>query len=292
METALITGCSSGIGRVSATHFAQQGYRVFATVRDTGAAASLSSWAAENKLALQPIHMDVTSPDRIARAMDEVLAGAGSIDVLINNAGIAIPGAFEDMPWAALEKVMGANFYGPLHVTRAVLPHMRQRGSGKIIMVSSLSARVGLPGMSAYSASKAALELASESLRLEVDRFGISVSVIEPGAYNTAMPGKIIADMTMPPDSPYRELLRHLHAGSVAGLGQGDDPMRVADLLLEVARTRRPAFRYPAGAQAQQVINTVAQLDPMARDEFIRSVDGTEWWSEGKAMPSIGNGKA
>ena len=285
MESVLITGCSSGFGRVSATHFAQQGYRVFATVRDAGAAASLTGWAAENKLTLQPIHLDVTSRDSIAHAVDEVLAEAGSIDVLINNAGIAIPGAFEDMPWEGLEQVMRANFYGPLHVTRAVLPHMRRRGRGKIIMVSSLSALVGLPGMSAYSASKAALELASESLRLEVDRFGISVSVIEPGAFNTAMPGKIIADLATPPDSPYRELLKHLHAGSVDGLGRGDDPMRVAELLLEIARTPRPAFRYPAGAQARQVVGAQSQLDAFARDAFIRSVDATEWWSEGKAAP-------
>jgi NAD(P)-dependent dehydrogenase (short-subunit alcohol dehydrogenase family) len=152
-------------------------------------------------------------------------------------------------------------------------------------MVSSLSALVGLPGMSAYSASKAALELASESLRLEVDRFGISVSVIEPGAYNTAMPGKIIADLVMPEDSPYRELLRYLNAGAVAALEQGDDPLRVAELLLEVARAPQPAFRYPAGAQAQQVINTIAHLDAVGRDEFIRSVDDTRWWSEGKTAP-------
>ena len=286
MENVLITGCSSGFGRISATHFARQGCRVFATVRDPDAAATLSGWAAEHRFALQTVRMDVTSPASIAGAVAEVLAAAGHVDVLINNAGIAIPGAFEDMPWDALEKVMDANFYGPLRVTRALLPHMRRRGGGRIIMVSSLSALVGLPGMSAYSASKAALELASESLRLEVDRFGISVSVIEPGAYNTAMPGKIIADLAMPEDSPYSELLRYLNAGAVAALEQGDDPLRVAELLLEVARAPRPAFRYPAGAQAQQVINTIAHLDAVSRDEFIRSVDDTRWWSAGKAAPN------
>ena len=285
MENVLITGCSSGIGRVSALHFAHQGYRVFATIRNPGAAASLANWAAENGRALHPIPMDVTSPASIAGAVEEALAAAGSIDVLINNAGIAIPGAFEDMPSGALEKVMDANFYGPLRLTRAVLPHMRRRGSGRIIMMSSLSALVGLPGMSAYSASKAALELASESLRSEVDRFGIFVSVIEPGAINTAMPEKIIADLAMPPDSPYRELLMHLQAASVAGMGQGDDPQCVAELLLQVARTPRPAFRYPAGAQARQVIQTIGQLDAKGRDGFIRSVDGTEWWSQGKSAP-------
>lgn len=285
MENVLITGCSSGFGRAGAMYFAQQGWRVFATIRDTAAAASLAGWAADNNFPLHPVHMDVTSPAGVARAVDEVLAAAGAIDVLINNAGIAIPGMFEDMPWDALQKVMDANFYGPLRVTRAVLPHMRRRGSGRIIMVSSLSALVGLPGMSAYSASKAALELASESLRLEVDRFGIFVSVIEPGAYNTAMPGKISAETAAPAESPYRELLRHLHESSKAGAGQGDDPLGVAELLLQIARTPRPAFRYPAGAQARQVIDMIAGLDAAARDTFIRSVDGTGWWSEGKSAP-------
>jgi len=243
MQHVLITGCSSGFGRISAAHFARQGWRVFATVRDADAAAALAECAAEDKLALHPLRMDVTSPASIEAAVAEALAAAGHVDVLINNAGIAIPGAFEDMPWHALAKVMDANFYGPLRVTRALLPHMRRRGSGRIIMVSSLSALVGLPGMSAYSASKAALELASESLRLEVDRFGISVSVIEPGAYNTAMPGKIIADLAMPEDSPYRELLLYLNTGAAAALEQADDPLRVAELLLEVACAPRPAFR-------------------------------------------------
>ncbi len=281
MENVLITGCSTGIGRISATHFAQQGCRVFAAVRDAGAAASLVDWAVEFESPLHPVRMDVTDLAGIARAVDEVLAAAGCIDVLINNAGIAIPGAFEDMSWDAWGKVMDANFYGPLRVTRAVLPHMRRRGSGRIIMVSSLSALAGLPGMAAYSASKAALELASECLRLEVDRFGIFVSVIEPGAYNTALPGKIVADMAIPADSPYGELLKHLQGVSMAGLERADDPVRVAELLLEIVRTPRPAFRYPAGAQARQVINKLAQLDAAARDTFLRSVHGTAWWSDG-----------
>ncbi len=287
METVLITGCSSGIGRVSAMYFARQGCRVFATVRDPAAAASLTEWAGKNSLPLQPIHMDVANSVSIDQGIVEVLAAADQLDVLINNAGIAIPGAFEDMPWDALEQVMNANFFGALHVTRAVLPHMRKRGQGKIIMVSSLSALVGLPGMAAYSASKAALELAAESLRLEVDRFGISVSVIEPGAFNTAMPGKIAADLAELLPSPYHDLLQHLHTGSVAGMGRGDDPLRIAELLLEIIRTPRPEFRYAVGAQAQKVVASLKTLNATERDAFIRAVNATEWWSEGKTVPPV-----
>ncbi|MBI1733513.1 MAG: SDR family oxidoreductase [Gammaproteobacteria bacterium] len=288
MESVFITGCSSGIGRAGAMVFARNGYRVFATVRNSGDAESLANWAAGQHAALHPVIMDVTESDQVARGVQEALAVAGRLDALVNNAGIAVPGTFERLPLSEWERVMQVNFFGPVRVTRAVLPQMRKQGSGRIIMVSSLSALVGLPGMAPYSASKAALELASESLRLEVDRFGIFVSVVEPGVVATAMPVKISGDLAATGDPPYAELLRHLHAQSVAGTGRGEDPMRVAELLLEIARAPKPAFRYPAGRQAHEVLKAVAALDAPGRDAFIRSVDSTEWWSEGlsKAVKS------
>lgn len=281
MKVALITGCSSGIGLVSARHFARNGYHVCAGVRNLAAARSLGDWAHAEGVALQPVHMDVTDAAAVERAVAEVLAAAGQVDVLVNNAGIALPGSVEEMNPADFERVMQVNFHGAIRVTRALLPHMRRRGGGRIIMVSSLSALVGLPGMGAYSASKAALELASESLRLEVDRFGIAVSVIEPGAFSTAMPEKILDELCVPEQSPYAPLFHHLRAQATAGAGRGDDPQRVAELLLEIAETPNPAFRYAAGRQAQQVVATLTGLDPARRDAFIRSVDGTEWWSGG-----------
>lgn len=284
MTVVLITGCSSGIGAASARHLSRHGCRVHATVRSTAAARQLSHWAAEHGADLHPVSMDVTDGASVERGVAEVLAVAGRLDVLINNAGIALPGAVEETTAAELERVLQVNFHGPLRVTRSVLPHMRRQGGGRIIMLSSLSALVGLPGMGAYSASKAALELASESLRLEVDRFGIHVSVVEPGAFATAMPGKIIDELTVRPDSPYAPLFRHLRAQAATSAG-GDDPLRVAELLAEIIAVSRPDFRYPAGRQAQQVVQTLAGLDTRTRDAFIRSVDGTEWWSEGRAGP-------
>jgi NAD(P)-dependent dehydrogenase (short-subunit alcohol dehydrogenase family) len=283
MQSVLITGCSSGIGRATAELFARSGWRVFATVRSADDARAISDWAATNAVALHPLRMDVTQTADVRSGVEEMLAICGRVDVLVNNAGIAIPGTFEDSELADWERVLEVNFWGPLRVTRAVLPSMRRQGGGRIIMVSSLSALVGLPCMGAYSASKAALELASESLRLEVDRFGISVSVVEPGAIRTEMPGKIQTRFAVGAESPYAPLLRHLARQAEAGTGRGDDPARVAELLLEIAGAPSPAFRYPAGAQAHTVVRTVAALDAAGRDAFIRSVDDTEWWSEGRA---------
>lgn len=285
MTVVLITGCSSGIGKASAQHLARRGYRVYATVRGGTAARHLSQWAAEQQADLHPIPMDVTDAGAVERGVAEVLADAGRLDVLVNNAGIAIPGALEEMEATDLERVMQVNFYGPLRVTRSVLPHMRRQAAGRIIMLSSLSALVGLPGMGAYSASKAALELASESLRLEVDRFGIQVSVVEPGAFATAMPGKILDELTVRDGSPYAPLFRHLRVQAAESTGGGDDPLRIAELLEEVIATPRPAFRYPAGKQAEHVVRALAGLDAAGRDAFIRAVDGTEWWSEGRGEP-------
>lgn len=285
MKVVLITGCSSGIGQISARHFAGHGYRVHAGVRNHAAARQLATWAQAENVSLQPVHMDVADAGSVERAVAEVLAAAGHVDVLVNNAGIGLPGSVEEMDAADFDRVIQVNFHGAIRVTRALLPHMRRRGYGRIIMVSSLSALVGLPGMAAYSASKAALELASESLRLEVDRFGIAVSVIEPGAFATAMPEKILDELCVPEQSPYAPLFHHLRAQAVAGAGRGDDPRRVAELLLEIAESPKPGFRYPAGRQAQQVVATLAGLAGEKRDAFIRSVDGTEWWSEGKERP-------
>jgi NAD(P)-dependent dehydrogenase (short-subunit alcohol dehydrogenase family) len=282
MPIALITGCSSGIGRASAGYFAERGFRVFATVRAEADTVALAARAAESGADVVPVRMDVARPDSIEHAIAEIIERAGRVDVLINNAGIAIPGAFEDMDLPAFMHVMRVNFWGPVRVTRALLPHMRRQGGGRIIMVSSLSALVGLPGMGAYSASKAALELAAESLRHEVARFGIHVSVIEPGAIHTPMPEKIAAGFSTAAESPYAPLLAHLRGSVVCGAGGGEDPLQVAELLYEVATAAQPDFRWPAGARARRVIAALSGLEGRARDAFVRAVDGTAWWSEGK----------
>ena len=283
MSVVLITGCGSGFGAATALAFARRGDRVFAGVRNREQAAALVDSAEAEGLSPELIELDVTDRKAIQAAVAGVIASAGRIDVLINNAGIAATGAFEDIAEDVLQRIFNTNLYGPIWLTRAVLPHMREQQAGRIIMVSSLSALVGLPGDSAYAASKAALEAAAESLRYEVERFGIRVSVIEPGLFNTAMPAKMAETASCPEDSAYQPLIAHLMQRLRSRLGEGDDPQRVAELLIEIVAAERPAFRYPAGGQAEQVVPRIIGLDATAREALIREVGGTEWWSAGRA---------
>lgn len=279
MPVVLITGCSSGFGFCTARTFAARGDTVYATVRSSPAAASPAHPS------LHQVRLDVTDPGAVQRCVADILGREGRIDVLVNNAGVHFPGTVEDQPEAEIEAIMRTNFHGPVWLCRAVLPAMRAQGSGHIIMVSSLSALVGLPVESFYCASKAALEAFSEALRYEVDRFGISVSVIEPGLFRTGMPDKIAATFATREDSAYPELTGYLRDRAGSRQNAGDDPQKVADLILGIAASRKPAFRHPAGAQAEMVVGKLRGLDAGQREAFIRSVQGIEWWSEGKAPP-------
>ncbi|UCG74231.1 MAG: SDR family oxidoreductase [Chromatiales bacterium] len=284
MATILITGCGSGFGKLSAVELARRGHRVFASCRTLAAADQLGAETA-GRDGIVPLALDVTDQASVDAAMRRIGDAAGAIDVLVNNAGIARLGALEDLDADALRGVMETNFFGALRVTRAVLAGMRTQGEGRIIMVSSLSALVGLPGEGIYAASKAALEAAAESLRYEVDRFGIHVSVVEPGAFDTAMPAKLAAGDAVPAASPYRPLLSYLTARAQRQLGTGDDPQRVATLIADIAETDEPGFRYAAGRQAEQVVQRLRALDESARADFIRGVNDTQWWSAGADRP-------
>lgn len=284
MAKVLITGCSSGFGLVTALEFARRNHEVFATCRSGESAAGMASEHAD----IPGLHwrqLDVTDEDATQSIVAGIVAEAGCIDVLVNNAGIAHPGAMEDLDSAVLRRVMDTNFFGAVWTTRAVLPAMRQQGNGCIIMVSSLSALVGLPGEGIYAASKAALEAAAEALRNEVERFGIRVYVIEPGAFFTAMPGKIAATDAGPENSPYAPLISFLTRLAARRLGAQDNPIHVARLIADIAESPPDEFRIPAGAQAEKVIPRLKNLDEQSRADFIRGVHETQWWSQGEPPP-------
>lgn len=282
MAVVLITGCSSGFGKVSALAFARNGHQVYACSRNPADCADITEVAAQEGLDLSVLQLDVTDVKAIDSSVSQVISESDRIDVLINNAGVARLAALEDLPDANIDYLMKVNFMAPVRLSKTVLPYMRAQNHGRIIMVSSLSALVGLPGESVYGASKAALEAMAEGLRYEVGRFNISVSVVEPGLFNTAMPDKTAQAYICPPGSPYAPLIEHLHQGIVSSIGQGDDPLRVAELLIRIATEEKPAFRYPAGDQAVTVTETISGLDPEARERFIRTVNKTDWWAAGK----------
>src|SRR5579863_6839078 len=179
-RSVLITGCSSGIGLAAAGLMKVRGWRVVASARKTEDVARLRS------AGFDAVQLDVADPDSIGQALTEACALVGELDALVNNAGIAIPGAVEDLTRENLQRQFDVNFFGTLDLTRRVLPGMRGRGHGRIVIIGSILGRVAMPWRGAYSASKFALEGATDTLRLELHGSGISVSLVDPGQIGRA----------------------------------------------------------------------------------------------------------
>ena len=171
MKSVLITGANSGIGRATALRLAAEGYRVFAAMRDTKKGEKLLTLAAEAGIEVRPIELDVTSGDSVNLATEKVIHEAGGIDIIVNNAGIAFNATVEDVDIEASKIVFDTNYWGIIRCIQAVLPHMRERGSGHIVNVSSIAGRVAALAQTIYSSSKWAVECLSENLVQEVAPF-------------------------------------------------------------------------------------------------------------------------
>ena len=227
MSVVLVTGCSSGLGEAGALAFARAGDTVYASMRDTGKSAGL-----ERLPRRRPRHPHGRARRHatadVRDTVDSIVADNGRLDVLVNNAGMLRSGAFEDLEERAIREVMEVNFFGP-SCSRAVLPQMRRQNSGLIIMISSLSGVAGLPGDVAYTASKFAVEGATEALRHEVDRWNIRVALVEAGALRDAhlRDEPAVRDMRcpiIPRGSPYRPLVEHRLRELRARLPDAFDP--------------------------------------------------------------------
>ena len=285
MSVILITGASSGFGKLTALAFARRGDTVYATMRDPKKGYRLQDAASAENLHINLLVLDVIDTDSIHAAVKNVLAAEDRIDVLVNNAGIHIPGALEDMPETDLRSVMDTNFFGVIDMTRAVLPAMRKQKSGRIIMMSSVGGMISRATDSIYCASKWALEGMSEGLRYEVARFGIKVSLIEPGVFRTEIGSKYKVSLDYPQASPYLELLEFRVHKVVEACSNGDDPQLVADLIVDVANKGNPDFRYPAGQQAEKFLPELKRMDADERDDLIRTAADIDWWLEGNDPP-------
>ena len=291
MSVVLITGCSSGFGLAGALAFARAGDIVYASMRRLSKANGLVEAAAREGLTVRPIELDVTKPVTYAAVIQKILSESQRLDVLVNNAGILRAGAFEDLDETALRDVLETNFFAPFLLTRAVLPQMRRQGSGYIIMISSLSGVAGLPGDVAYTASKFAVEGATEALRHEVDRWGIKLALVEAALYATRIfDASASPDSAMPADypadSPYRTLIETQLAALRDRLPQALDPAIVANLLVQISRSDGRQLRWPADAVAKKVLATLFGQDDATRDAFLRDVAGTQWWSAGHSAPA------
>jgi NAD(P)-dependent dehydrogenase (short-subunit alcohol dehydrogenase family) len=236
--TVLVTGASSGFGKLTARLFAEQGFRVFGTSRRRQA----------DEAGVEMLECDVRSDDSVERSVAEVLARAGHIDVLINNAGVLHFGLAEETTMEEARAVFETNFFGVVRMTNAVLPHMRSRRQGRIINVGSLAAWVGEPGDSFYCATKHALAGYTEALRHEAWPFGIHISVVEPGVFKTnILAAASVSTRAIVDYDAVRQAVRRAFDRSLPSSG---DPHRVARLILKIARARSPRLRYGAGREA------------------------------------------
>lgn len=249
MPTVLITGTSTGIGRVTTEVLVARGWRVFATMRDLvkkdSLEAALERSSLDGKVAI--LHLDLTDEKSIHAAVADVVARTGNkIDAVVHNAGIAVAGALEDIPQYEIRRVMETNFFGVLELTRALLPTFRAQRSGRIVIVSSQAGLVGQPANSIYCASKWALEGWAESMAYEVDAFGIDVILVEPGPYRTQIWRS--TPRLAPEGSVYQPWLRQVfHGADLHETKMARDPIEVASTIANALETSRPRFRYPVG---------------------------------------------
>jgi len=249
-RTALITGASSGFGLLTAVTLARRGWRVLATMRDLARRERLEAVAREAGVLerIEFLALDVTDAGQTAALAEMVGTRAVPLHALVNNAGFAMAGFAEDVSDAELREQFETNFFGAAAVTRAILPLLRRQGFGHIVMVSSVSGRMGFPGVSSYVASKFALEGWTETLRLEMKPVGIQVVLVEPGSFETDIwtRNATIAARMQSPESP--------NAGRVAKWRRRMEtskpranPQVVADGIAAIVENPRPRLRYVFG---------------------------------------------
>jgi NAD(P)-dependent dehydrogenase (short-subunit alcohol dehydrogenase family) len=264
MARALITGCSTGFGRATAVELKKRGYEVVATARRP---ETIKDIDADAHLAL-----DVTDDDSVARAV----AAAGTIDVLVNNAGVGIGGPVELVPMAEVRRVFETNTFGPLRMMQAVLPQMRARRGGTIVNVSSVSGRVSAPLSGFYAASKFALEALSEALHIEAGHFGIHTIVIEPGFFRTNISeSHHDYGVDAPPYDELDEIMGKLEAE--LGRAAAPGPEVVATAIADAIETPGAPWRVPVGTDAEMVLGARATLDDAAFEKAMREVLKLDW---------------
>jgi NADP-dependent 3-hydroxy acid dehydrogenase YdfG len=264
--TVAVTGASSGIGRATAVELARRGHLVFAAARREEVLADLAA-ATPN---VQAVGLDVTDADSISRAWAKIEAGTGGagVDVLVNNAGFALAGPIEILADADVKRQFATNVFGLLAMTRAVLPAMRERGSGRIINVSSLVGRTTFPGMGVYGATKYAVEALSDALRQEVAGFGIQVVIIEPGFVATglgeAADGRSGAGQEIP--AAYASMVASGTRYVAGQIAKGIKPEQVAVAIANAASSRSPRPRYVVPPRARPLIGLLTALPDRLAD--------------------------
>lgn len=271
-KTWFITGAASGFGRAFAEHAQAQGHNVVATARDIGRLDDLVALAPERTLA---VPLDVDAASTAETAIQAAVARFGRIDVLINNAGYGVVGALEETSDTELRALMNTNFFGAMAVTRAALPVLRAQRSGAVVNMSSLGGQLSFAGFSAYSASKFALEGASEALAQEVAPFGVKVLIVEPGQFRTQLAGSAMRHMPVIEDyqpvvGSTREFARTMHNT------QAGDPRKAAVAIERALNDEHTPLRLQLGGDSVDAIRAHSEAllkDMQAWEAVSRGTD-------------------
>jgi NAD(P)-dependent dehydrogenase (short-subunit alcohol dehydrogenase family) len=262
-HVAVVTGASSGIGEAAAHALRIAGFTVYGTSRRAA--------AGEERGGVIFLPLDVTDDESVAGVVSEVLDRSGRIDVLVNNAGLGIAGAAEESSIEQARALFDTNLFGSIRMTRAVLPQMREQGSGRVINVSSILGLVPAPFASLYAATKHAMEGYSESLDHEVREYGVRVLLVEPAYTRTSFDTNAVpADQPLPLYAQRRQVLDTLIAEAIKG---GDEPSVVGETIVAAATDARPKLRYPAGTLARRVSKLRRYVPSTLFDRQIRKTN-------------------
>jgi short-subunit dehydrogenase len=274
-QTVFITGATDGLGRSAALLLAEKGFRVFAAGRSAEKRAELDRLAAARKLPLETLELDVCDDNSVSRGVQQILQKAGNLDVLINNAGVGLMAVAEELKLDDLRRLYETNIFGLLRVTQAVLPNMRVRKTGRILMLSSVAGFLTPPTYGAYSSSKHAVEALSNALRLELYPFNIEVVLIEPGYIMTSFQQtakeqaqSYIEGSTA---SPYAKI----YSGAIAGATNSrreskTTPEDCARVILHAIEASHPKARYTVTPLAKWAAFGRRVLPDTLMDSFLR----------------------
>jgi short-subunit dehydrogenase len=251
-KVVLITGGSSGIGKSVGEFLTQKGFIVYGTSRDA------------SKIQNHPfklVSLDVNNIETISLAVNKIIENERRLDILINNAGMGITGPIEETPTKEMRNVFDTNFFGPIDVMKAVLPQMRIQKSGLIINVTSIAGYMGLPYRGIYSATKGALEIVTEAIRMEVKNFGIEVTNVAPGDFAT----NIASGRYHTPvfeNSPYKNTYQSNLDLMDAHVDSGSDPFDMAIAIYKIIQTKKPKVHYKVGDFMQKFSIVLKKILP------------------------------
>jgi NAD(P)-dependent dehydrogenase (short-subunit alcohol dehydrogenase family) len=270
-KIAVVTGSSSGMGFVTSLLLAKYGFHTYATVRNLSRAKALKDISDKGELPIHVVELDVDSDKSVKDAIDRIYKESGRIDVLVNNAGYSLLGALEDLSMDQVKAQFETNLFGPIRVMKSVLPIMReQREGGTIVNVSSMSGRLGFPFLSAYAASKFAIEGLTESLVYETQPFGIKMVLIEPGITKTNFAENDRSPhTTVDASSPYTSLSQKILKSASTLMETATPPEEVAKVILKAVTTDNPDLRYRTGNDAEQMVEARSAMSDREWQQLI-----------------------